>query len=116
MASDDPTLSAYYASVAAMQARHGQRMQVGAHLEAALAGTPWRIAHSAAPLLTLDPQLMARIHVMNLRTWRHDPAAAALFTPAALDDLDARLAAIADGAPAAPVRNELREIVVGFSP
>jgi trans-aconitate 2-methyltransferase len=113
MASDDPTLAEYYRSVAAMQAGHGQRMQVGGHLEAALAGTAWRLEHSAAPLVTLDPRLMARIHLMNLRTWRHDPSAAALFSPAALDDLDARLAAIADGAAAAaPVRNQLREIVV----
>jgi SAM-dependent methyltransferase len=115
MASDDPTLSQYYASVAAMQAGHGQRMQIGPHLEAALSGTPWTIEHSEARLFTLDPRLMARIHVMNLRTWRHDPAATALFSAAALDDLDASLTAIADGAvTAAPVKNELREIVVRY--
>jgi trans-aconitate 2-methyltransferase len=113
MASDDPTLARYYESVAAMQARHGQKMQIGGHLEAALAETPWRIEHSAARALTLEPRLMARIHVMNLRTWRHDPAATALFTPAALDDLDVRLAAIAEGdRPCAMVKNQLREIVV----
>ncbi len=113
IASDDPTLARYYESVAAMQAGHGQKMQIGRHLEAALARTPWQIEHRAARALTLDPRLMARIHVMNLRTWRHDPAATALYTPGALDDLDARLAAIAEGTtPAAVVKNQLREIVV----
>lgn len=112
--SDNPTLASYYECVVAMQASHGQQLQIGAHLEVALTATPWRIEHSAVRALTLDPRLMARIHVMNLRTWRHDPAAIALFDPAVLDDLDARLSAIAHGTTpcAAPVRNELRELVV----
>jgi trans-aconitate 2-methyltransferase len=112
--SDHPTLARYYECVAAMQARHGQRLRIGAHLEAALAATPWQIEHSAVRALTLEPRLMARIHVMNLRTWRHGLAASALFEPAALDDLDLRLSAIAQGTTSyAPVvHNELREIVV----
>lgn len=110
--SDDPTLARYYECVAAMQARHGQRTLIGAHLEAALAATPWQLEHSSVRSLTLDPRLMARIHVMNLRTWRHDPAALALFEAAALDDLDQRLAAIVEGGRAEAVRNELRELVV----
>jgi hypothetical protein len=112
LSSDDPTLTRYYECVAAMQASHGQQTLIGAQLEAALAATPWQIEHSAARALTLDPRLMARIHVLNLRTWRYDSAALALFEPAALDDLDVRLAAIAEGTSGAPaVRNELREIV-----
>jgi len=112
IASDHPVLARYYECVAAMQARHGQQLRIGAHLEAALARTPWRMEHSAVRALLLDPRLMARIHVMNLRTWRHDPAAIALFDTAALDELDLGLSAIAEGAThCAAVRNELREIV-----
>jgi SAM-dependent methyltransferase len=114
IASDHPTLARYYEWVAAMQARHRQQLRIGAHLEAALTATPWRIEHNSVRQLNLEPRLMARIHVMNLRTWRHDPAAIALFESAALDDLDVQLSAIAEGATrcAAAVRNELRELVL----
>jgi SAM-dependent methyltransferase len=113
IASDDPTLARYYDSVGALQARHGQRIFVGSHLEDAAAGTGWTIEHSAVQELTLDPRPMATMHAMNLQSWRNDSAAQALFDPADLDDLGARLAAIASGkAAAAPVRNQLRELVL----
>jgi trans-aconitate 2-methyltransferase len=53
---------------------------------------------------------MAALHVFNLRTWRSDPMAAG-FDGDELDALDDALVAIARGAPAEPVEQELGELV-----
>jgi trans-aconitate 2-methyltransferase len=115
IASDDPTLARYYACVMALQDRRGQRIHVGGHLEAAATSAGgWAIEHSAVQALTLDPRVMATMHAMNLENWRTDSAAQALFDPGDLDDLGARLWAIASGeaAATAPVRNQLRDLVL----
>jgi trans-aconitate 2-methyltransferase len=92
---------------------HGMSIHVGGTLDAAVAGTPWTVEHSAVRALTLDARSMAKIHVMNLRTWRNDAAARELFDPNELDELDRRLSSIETGeTPAAPVRNGLLELVV----
>jgi hypothetical protein len=117
IASDDPTLARYYAHVGSLQARHGQRTQVGGHLEEAAERAGWTIVHSGVRALTMDPRVMATMHAMNLDNWRHDAVAQALFAPTDLDDLGRRLAAIASGeVAAAPVRNELRELVLAVTP
>ena len=56
------------------------------------------------------PAEMAALHVLNLRTWRHDPMAGG-FDGDELDALDEALAAIARGGPAEPVEQELGELV-----
>lgn len=110
---DDPVLARYYECVSAMQAAHGQRTQIGAQLEAACSRTPLRVEYSGLRTLSQDAALMARLHRMNLSTWRHEPRAASLFEPAELDALDEALGRIEAGVdPARPVRNALRELVL----
>jgi trans-aconitate 2-methyltransferase len=45
---------------------------------------------------------MARLHAINVRTWRHDPFAAATFDPAEIDAMTAALEAVATGKRSAP--------------
>lgn len=111
--SEHPVLSRYYECVSAMQAAHGQRTQIGAELEAACAGSPFRVEYSGVRILAQDAQLMARLHRMNLGTWRTEPRATALFDQVLLDGLDEGLGRIESGVDAAPaVRNGLRELVL----
>ena len=112
MESGDPVLRRYYASVAAMQAAHGQATYVGASIDDAFVGTPWRVVHSDVREVRQPAATMARLHAMNLRTWRRDPAAVALFSSAEMDRLTADLDGIAKGDRVIPpVVNGLREVV-----
>lgn len=113
LASDTPVLSRYYSLVAELQARCGQAMDAGALVDAAVRrSSGWSIRISRVHSLAVDAGRMARLHLMNLETWRHDPVAAEIFDPAELDRLEQGVAAIAEGRVAAPaVRHELREIV-----
>ena len=111
--SEHPVLSRYYECVSSMQAAHGQRTHIGAVLETACRGTPLSVEHSNLRLLGQDAALMARLHRMNLSTWRNEPRAASLFDPAELDALDDGLGRIESGLDSAPpVRNGLRELVL----
>ena len=112
LASDAPALSRYYELVRELQRRCGQAMDVGARVDAAIRCTAWRVRVSRVRSLSPEARTMARLHVMNLRTWRHDPAAVEAFDPAELLRLEEELSAIADGRVAVPpVRQGLREIV-----
>lgn len=110
--SDDPVLQRYYAAVSAVQAAHGQRIHVGRELDAAIAGGPWFTIDSRVTVVPMPAVAMARLHAMNVRTWREDGAAKLLFSPTDLDGLTAELDTIAGGRrPVEPVQNGLREIV-----
>lgn len=109
MEAEHPALARYYELVAALQAHYGQRLDIGKSLTALAAGTPLTVVRSEARVLELDASRMARIHAMNLKTWRTDPYASTAFDAAELDRLDTRLQAIASGdEPATPVRNTLQ--------
>ena len=113
LSSNDKTLARYYECVSLMQAAHGQRTHVGPHLAAASDGTPFRIEYSGLRPLQQDARMMARLHRMNLATWRENDRARSLFDSQELDGLDAVLGDIETGAKAAePVRNDLRELVL----
>jgi len=63
--------------------------------------------------LSLPARRMARLHALNLVTWRQDPFARDAFAPATLDGLAAALEAIASGAADAPdVRHSMRQLVL----
>jgi ubiquinone/menaquinone biosynthesis C-methylase UbiE len=109
----DPTLLRYYECVSSMQAAHRQRTHVGPYLALACDATPFRIESSSVRVLQQDARVMARLHRMNLATWRHDERAKALFDAGELDGLDTELGRIEVGeTPAAPVENALRELVL----
>ncbi|MGC4087782.1 MAG: class I SAM-dependent methyltransferase [Polyangiaceae bacterium] len=111
--SEHPALARYYECVSAMQAAHGQRTYVGGHLEQACEGSGFVVEQSRLNELEQDPRLMARLHRLNLGTWRRDERALELFDALELDALDATLMRIETGEDqASPVRNGLRELVL----
>jgi hypothetical protein len=83
---------------------------------AALAGPfpGWTTELDLLSPLSLPAGRMARLHALNLATWRQDPYARAAFAGDELDQLAAQLTAIAAGVDsAAPVRVVLRQLVLG---
>jgi hypothetical protein len=83
--------------VAALQQAHGQNMVVGKILAHLAAGTGWMVKESRLVGAPLPARLMARIHVMNLRTWKTDRFAAHLCDGDELEKLDGALERIACG-------------------
>lgn len=112
LVSRDPALARYYELVAQLQARYGQALDVGARMADLAAGSGLAVRHLHARPLRPSVPAMAALHVLNLRTWREDRYARAAFDEAELDALDGALAAIAHGAPAEPIEQELAELVL----
>jgi trans-aconitate 2-methyltransferase len=111
--SDHPVFARYYALVGGLQLHYGQSLQVGARLTSAPAGSGWRTELSTVRRLALPARQMARLHHLNLLTWRRDPYARAALDQDELDHLGERLAAIARGDEAAPpVRSSMRQLVM----
>jgi hypothetical protein len=113
MSSPHPAFRLYYALVGTLQRHYGQDLTIGRTLDRALAGSGWETEISVTRELALPARRMARLHRLNLATWRHDPFARLSFSPPLLDELAAELDAIAAGAAAAPdVRHSLRQLVL----
>jgi trans-aconitate 2-methyltransferase len=110
--SADPVLHRYYGLVADLQRHHGQALDIGDRLSALGAAAGLEVAHAAVVAWQPDAARMAALHVINLRTWRHDPYIAGSTDPADLDALDAGLVEIARGRPCAPVEQSLGEAVL----
>lgn len=108
----EPALHRYYELVAALQAHHGQAIDVGARTAALARGAGLHVLHEEVVAWQPDPARMAALHVPNLRTWRHDAFITATVDPAELDALDAELVAIAGGRPGAPVEQCLAAVVI----
>ncbi len=113
LAADDPTLTRYYALVEAMQAARGQRTYVGRDLCTLPASSSWRVERADDVPIALPAATAARLHALNLRTWRSDPFIAATVDAAELDDLgDALDDLVAGRRTAAPVRWRLAQVVL----
>ena len=107
-----PALHRYYELVGEMQKHYGQRLYVGAILDACLAETGWRVRQSRSLLLEKPAREMAQLHLSNLRTWGRNEFAARAFDRNELDELDAALESIASGGTeAGVVCNTARQIV-----
>lgn len=112
IASEHPVLARYYELVGELQRRHGQRLEIGRELGALVDPALYRVVRAAPRELELDGRRMARLHAMNLPTWRTDPAARS-FDPDELDRLGAALQALADDPDArVHVRYALGELVL----
>jgi trans-aconitate 2-methyltransferase len=113
LAADDAVLTRYYALVEAMQAARGQRTYIGRDLAALPASSPWTVERADAVPIALPAAVAARLHALNLRTWRRDPFIAATVGAEELDRLGASLESLADGTrTAAPVRWRLAQVVL----
>lgn len=97
LTSSHPTLQRYYTRVAALQRAHGQDMTVGRTLARLAEGTGWIVRQARLTDARLPARLMARIHVMNLRTWKNDRHATPICDATAVEALDADLERIACG-------------------
>jgi len=99
MRGEDPAFSRYYTLVERMQAHYGQRMYIGRELAdiAREAAGAWTVQHAEIAPRALAAADMARLHVMNLRTWSQDPFARANYDATELRELAADLDEIALG-------------------
>jgi hypothetical protein len=77
-------------------------MFVGERLVELAAGTSWRVERFERARIVLDARIMARLHAMNVRSWRTDPFAIAAFSAAELDAMTAELDDVAEWRRAAP--------------
>jgi trans-aconitate 2-methyltransferase len=111
MTASHAALARYHALVAALQRAHGQDMTVGRTLARLADGTGWIVRQARVTSARLPARLMARIHVMNLRTWKNDRYAAGICAGDTLDDLDGALERIACGREqTAPVECRLGQV------
>jgi trans-aconitate 2-methyltransferase len=115
MTAEHPALSRYYALVERMQQHYGQRMYIGCELaELARDLVPhWVVEHSEIAVSLLPAADMARLHLLNLRTWSQDSFARASYDGSELSALDSSLETIASGAlEIAPVSLGMGQLVL----
>ena len=113
LTSDVPALARYYELVADLQHHHGQDLTVGSRLGEIAAGCGLRVAYDAVRAFRPPVRSMARLHALNLQTWRDDPYARATFDAGELDDLARHLARLAlSPPPGASVEQSLGELVM----
>jgi hypothetical protein len=74
MSSTHPAFRLYYALVGTLQRHYGQELTIGRTLDRALVGSGWHAEISVTRELALPAARMARLHQLNLATWRHDPS------------------------------------------
>jgi len=90
-----PALSRYYDLVEQLQAHHGQETLIGKRLGDVAAGVAGARATSALQEIPIPAAVMARLHAMNLATWKADPFMLDTHGLGALEDLESELKAIA---------------------
>jgi trans-aconitate 2-methyltransferase len=90
-----PALSRYYDLVEQLQAHHGQETWIGKRLGALAAGVAGARATSVLQEIPVAAAAMARLHAMNLATWKADPFMMETHGLGALEDLEGELKAIA---------------------
>lgn len=90
-----PAISRYYRLVEQLQARHGQVTLIGKRLEALARGVAGARATSVLREIPVPAAVMARLHAMNLGTWKADPFMLETHGLRALEELEGELTAIA---------------------
>jgi len=88
-------LSRYYDLVEQLQVHHGQETLIGKRLGALAAGIAGTRATSVLQEIPVAAAVMARLHAMNLATWKADPFMLETHGLRALEDLEGELKAIA---------------------
>jgi len=89
-------LSRYYVLVEQLQAHHGQETLIGEKLGALASGVARTRVTSVMQEIPVAAALMARLHTMNLATWKTDPFMLETHGLRALEDLERELKAIAE--------------------
>jgi hypothetical protein len=113
LTSRHPALGRYYELVGELQRHYGQLLEIGSRLGGLAAGLDAEVRHSAEREVCPEAASMARLHELNLRTWRQDPYAAEHFDPAELDEVAAGLGRVVRGEdPGATVEQGMGELVL----
>jgi trans-aconitate 2-methyltransferase len=113
MQSEDAALREYYGIVAQLQACHGQMMYVGNELDRLCAADAWTIERSVFTPVEIEAPKMARLHALNIRTWRQDAFISENYAASHIDRLTADLDALVSGMRTArPVVCTLKQLVV----
>ena len=95
LSSPVPALSRYYEMVEQLQAHHGQETLIGKRLGTLAAGVPGARSSSVLKEIPIAAAVMARLHAMNLATWKTDPFMLETHGLSVLEDLGAELKTIA---------------------
>src|SRR5262245_14534520 len=90
-----PALSRYYDLVEQLQAHHGQETLIGKRLGTLAADVPGARTTSVLQEVPVAAAFMARLHTMNLATWKADPFMLETHGLSVLEDLQGELKAIA---------------------
>ena len=68
-----PTLATYYTYVSELQAHHGQETYIGRRLPSIAESLPQVRVKSLRNPIAMPAKTMARMHAMNISTWKSDP-------------------------------------------
>jgi SAM-dependent methyltransferase len=110
--SDLPAFRCYYAWVGEMQAHYGQSLYIGRELTALAEAAGWRVRAARETVNLIPVPVMARLHAMNLQTFRHDPFVAACHSQEELDRLADELARLCSPEASGSVESVLGEVVL----
>jgi trans-aconitate 2-methyltransferase len=105
-----PVLRRYQAAVTALLSEEGQRLEIGAVLDAAGSPSPVRRVSSEVVVVTPSSVQVGKMFHANLRSWRSDPRLVSRFGTAYLNELEEQLAAVAEGGIAASARWLVRQM------
>ena len=89
-----PSLSRYYDLVEQLQAHHGQETLIGKRLGTLAAGVSGARTTSVLQEISVAAAVMARLHAINLATWKADPFMLETHGLRTLEDLEGELKAI----------------------
>jgi SAM-dependent methyltransferase len=113
LTSTAPALARYYELLGDLQRHHGQDLNVGARLGQLAAAAGLRVVHDATRLFRPPVSAMARLHALNMQTWRDEPYARETFDAGELDALWHQLTRLAQSAPPdTTIEHTLGELVV----
>jgi trans-aconitate 2-methyltransferase len=109
---DVAALRRYYAWVGEMQAHYGQSLIIGRELVALAEASGWRVRAARETVNWMPVPVMARLHAMNLETWRHDPFVVARHSKEELDLLADELGRLCAPEASGSVESVLAEVVL----
>jgi len=107
------TLRRYYTMVAELQAHYGQELAIGRRLADLARRLPQCRVSERQTQIHVPAPTMAKLHAMNIATWKRDPHMLATHGLDALNGLERELAAIAETPePLPPVCSVMAQVVV----
>lgn len=88
-------LQTYYQLVGEMQTHYGQELYIGTRLHTMVERLAGCVVNAHQTSITLRAQTMARLHAMNIATWKADPFMRSTYGTSFLDAFETELETIA---------------------